>query len=194
MLARVSDNGYNTRMSNAPAPKPLVPKLDLLSITRRTKTCRTYVQLELEPHGERFTWITFGEGSLRTGDRKDGRWRLEARMVEGVVDTSHDPCLALRLPLIGLAFEWTDNHMHRFHAWIDPDSRGIRQPDFHVPTPGYDLRTHPKTCVCKDSACKGEKRHFVVPPGFYVPPFDPELYKLVGGKRVEIIMGTEDGE
>jgi len=172
MLARVSDNGYNTRMSNAPAPKPLVPKLDLLSITRRTKTCRTYVQLELEPHGERFTWITFGEGSLRTGDRKDGRWRLEARMVEGVVD----------------------NHMHRFHAWIDPDSRGIRQPDFHVPTPGYDLRTHPKTCVCKDSACKGEKRHFVVPPGFYVPPFDPELYKLVGGKRVEIIMGTEDGE
>ena len=47
MLARVSDNGYNTRMSNAPAPKPLVPKLDLLSITRRTKTCRTYVQLEL---------------------------------------------------------------------------------------------------------------------------------------------------
>jgi hypothetical protein len=114
-------------------------------------------------------------------------------MGHGACDPEHDTAYALRLPLIGVEFEWADHHQFRFHGYVEPGLDPTdRHNTFHVPLPGYDPTTHPKaeTCNGKKNCKWGDgKKHVIVPEGFYVPSFNPELYKLVAGKRVVILMG-----
>jgi hypothetical protein len=174
-----------------------VKETDLLSISRGTDKCRSYVTMEWDWETQ-ITWLKFGEATLRTNDRRDGKWTLEARMGHGACDPEHDTAFALRLPLIGVEFEWADHHMFRFHGFVEPGlDPNDRHNTFHVPPPGYDPTKHPKAETCngkydgKKNWCKwGDgKKHIIVPEGFYVPPFDPELYKLVAGKRIQIMLG-----
>ena len=174
-----------------------VKETDLLSLSRGTDKSRSYVYLEWDWE-TRIKWLTFGQATLRTNDRRDGRWTLEARMGHGATDGEHDTAIVLRLPLIGVEFEWADHHQFRFHGYVEPglDAKD-RSNGFHVPRPGYDPTKHPKAEMCngkydgKKNWCKwGDgKKHVIVPEGFYVPPFDPELYKLVAGKRVQLLLG-----
>lgn len=176
-----------------------VKETDLLSISRGTDKCRSYVSLEWDWE-TRVTWLKFGEATLRKkGEKHDGRWDLEARMGLGATDFEHDTAYALRLPLVGVEFEWADHHQFRFRAFVDAtmDPKPTRN-GFHVPLPGYNPTKHPDAKMCsgkydgKKSWCKwgdGEA-HVIIPEGFYVPPFNAELYKLVSGKRVELILGT----
>jgi len=173
-----------------------VKETNLSNISRNAKKVRTYVQLDWDWE-TRITWLTFGELCLRTNDRRDGRWELGARFAYGATDFEHDSIWACKVPLIGVEFEWADSHSFRFHGFVDPSLDVTdRHNGFYVPKPGYDPRKHPKTAECKDQRCKGDKPfpHLIVPEGFYVPPFDPELYKLVAGKRVEIIAGKARDE
>jgi hypothetical protein len=155
--------------------------------------CQSYVQLEWDWE-TRIAWLKFGEATLRhPSDRRDGRWNLEARMGLGATDPEHDTAFALRLPLIGVEFEWADHHQFRFHAFVDPSlDPNDEHNGFHVPLPGYDPTKHPNAHQCNGKRnCKwgdGEP-HVIVPEGFYVPPYLGSLYKLVAGKRVEIILG-----
>lgn len=194
-----SDMGGSVVMSKPEKPKPPVEKVDLLPISRGVDKCLSYVNLEWDWE-TRFTWLVFGEGTLRTlSDRRDGRWSLEARMGFGITDPEHSTCIALRLPLVGVEFEWADHHQFRFHGYVDPTlDLDDHSSGFHVPPPGYDPRNEKGTHECsgvydekKRLYCKwnDKKVHVVVPEGFYVPKFNPALYKLVSGKRVEIIMG-----
>lgn len=166
-----------------------VKETDLLHISRGTDKCRSHVLLEWDWE-TRIIWLTFGEASLRTGDRRDGRWNLEARMGHGATDFEHDTAFALRLPLIGVEFEWADHHTFRFHGYVDP-SLDPNFPNFHVPSPGYDPTKHANAERCSGGKdCKwGGAEHIIVPEGLYVPPFNPHLYKLVAGKRVDIVLG-----
>lgn len=171
-------------------------RTNLLDITRDPKKCRTYVELELPRRDSPILWLVFGEASLRPehrDGRRDGRWHLEARFDYGVTDGEHDSIYAVRLPLVGVEFERCDHHLFRFHGWVEPNlDVANRHNGFHVPRPGYDPRKDPKTFKCTEKRCLGDQPspHLIVPDGFYVPPFDPELYKLVAGKRVEIAMGN----
>ena len=180
-----------------------VKETDLLPISRGTDKCISYVTLDWGNYDDRITWLKFGEASLRTNDRRDGRWNLEARMGLGATDPEHDTAFALRLPLIGVEFEWADHHQFRFHGFVDPSAGEGRHPTFHVPLPGYNPTKHPEAETCngvydekKGQYCKwnDKKKHIIVPEGFYVPPFDAELYKLVAGKKVEIVMGKKHGK
>jgi hypothetical protein len=193
---------FAKNVSEAP-PKPDKPKppekIDLLDISRGTDKCRSYVELEMDRE-TRVSWLVFGEATLRTAsDRKDGKWDLEARMGHNIADCDHSTCIALRLPLIGVEFEWADHHQFHFHGYVDPTiDPEDRHCGFHVPPPGYDPRKEPDAYECsgrydekKKEYCKWNhgKKHFIVPEGFYVPPFNPSLYKLVSGKRVRILLG-----
>jgi hypothetical protein len=183
----------NERVAGCP-----VKETDLTKITRNADKYRTWVSLEWDWE-TRITWLVFGECSLRTNDRRDGRWELGARFTYGVTDFEHDNIWACKLPLVGVQFEWAESHGFRFFGYVDPTlDVEDRHNGFYVPKPGYDPRKESKVFECKDQRCKGDKPwpHLIVPEGFYVPPFDPELYKLVAGKRVEIIAGKahdEDG-
>jgi hypothetical protein len=95
-----------------------VKETDLLSISRGTDKCRSYVSLEWDWE-TRVTWLKFGEATLRKkGEKHDGRWDLEARMGLGATDFEHDTAYALRLPLVGVEFEWADHHQFRFRAFV----------------------------------------------------------------------------
>lgn len=180
-----------------------VKATDLLHISRGTDKCRSYVTLDWDWQ-TRITWLTFGEATLHTNDRRDGKWVLEARMGQGACDFEHDTAYALRMPLIGVEFEWADHHMFWFHGFVQPGlDLKDRHNGFHVPTPGYDPTKHPKAHMCsgiydeeKELYCKwnDKKPHVIVPEGFYVPPYDVELYKHVAGKRVEISLGKSPDE
>lgn len=160
---------------------------DLRAITRDTDKCRTVVALYLDDY-TRTSWLRFGQAQL-SSERLAGQYRLEARMTEGVTDFEHDSAYALRLPLIGVQL---DGSFVRYHTtyligWIDPNA----EEDFHVPDPGYDPAKLQDAYRCRDARCLRDNPdgHIIVPEGYYVPPSNPHLYKLVAGKRVEIAIG-----
>jgi hypothetical protein len=170
----------------AVAEKPfIVQPTDLREITRNPKLCLTevYVQLGWDIQ-TRIKWLICGQSRLvPQRDRRDGRWRLEAYLPEGVTDFEHDSGYAFKLPLIGIEFEEVDYHITSFHGWIDPSNY---REDFRVPRPGYNPMKHPQAQKCKPSQyCEG--KHVIVPEGFWAgPPTDIELWEAVQGKRVQI--------
>ncbi len=181
---------------------PIIKETDLRSITREPNRCFGLVILHLgwddEGRDEKISWLRFGEAQIRTDQKPTGTSRLEAHLGDYACDPEHDTGYALRLPLIGLQLDGLAVHYSRtyFTAWVDP-ACGTGE-GFHVPRPGYNPMKHPKATECngkydgKKNWCKwGEgKPHIIIPEGFYVPPFDPELYRAVAGKRLEIIVGA----
>lgn len=181
-----------SRQRPEPEEVKLPPLTDLRAVSRDPKRCVTHVYIQTNPWDrERHEWLIFGAAQLRHQKESspDGRFRLEGRMTSGVTDFEHDSAFVVRLPLIGVQFDGLliHNHYAFLVGWVDPDGAD----DFHVPGPGYDPTKHKDAHRCKMKECVKEdpKSHIIVPEGFYVPPFDPELYKLVRGKRVEIRIG-----
>lgn len=159
---------------------------DLRSVTRYSDQCETTVYLFDKMGVDSFKWLHFGQANLDSHDRKKTH-TLKAYLA-GATDFEHDSAHALQLPLIGLTFEHLFYHRVCFLAWIAPDAGPDpdgRWADFHVPRPGYDPRKHEDAEEC--TVC--ETKHIVVPEGFYLPPFDNELYQAVKGRRVEVRIG-----
>lgn len=164
---------------------------DLTEISRGSKYCSTTVSVELEPYEPLAEWLRFGQANLKyVNDRKDGRWCLESYLANGATDFEHDSAYALRLPLIGVQFDsipvW--NHMTRLVAWVDPSDYLIdRHSDFRVPSNDYNPLKLSETTICEMKGCD---KHPIVPEGFYLPPFNEDLFLAVRGKKVEIHIGT----
>jgi len=161
---------------------------DLRSITRDSDICLTTVGVRLGPSWDRGAdreWLKFGRCRIRKMERDSGlpEWELAAHLGQGATDFEHDSAFALRLPLVGLKYKFTENHQSLFVAMIDIG----RDDDFHVPLPDYDPFAHPETGPCP--RCRGVEAHLMVPEGLYVPPHIPELFKLVAGKIVQIYIG-----
>ena len=123
-------------------------------------------------------WIELGASEIRD---ESNLCCLAARMDYGITDFEHDSAYALRLPLIGLKFVMSYNHTIHFEAYIDPHN----EDEFRVPPVNYDPTKHERAYTCEDC----EEHHPVVPEGFYVPPFDKELYDKVKGHKVRITIG-----
>lgn len=178
-----------TARASKSAESAFEAETDLRAITRDADKCRTTVALYLDGY-TRTPWLRFGQAQLSSqSERHTGRSRLEARMTAGVTDFEHDSAYALRLPLIGVQF---DGLLVRYHTtfligWIDPDA----EEDFRVPGPSYDPAKLQDAHRCRDVRCLKDNPdgHIIVPEGYYVPPHNPKLYKLVAGKRVEIAIG-----
>lgn len=162
----------------------LVTETDLREITRNPELCLTEVWIQTSWDTQsRIKWLICGQSKLiPQRDHRDGRWRLEAYLPDGVTDFEHDSGYAFKLPLIGVEFEMVDYHQATFHGWVDPND----QDDFRVPRPGYNPMKHPQAKKCKPSEyCPGG--HMIVPEGFWAgPPTDIELWKAVQGKKVQI--------
>lgn len=195
--------GERVKPAKKEAKNSIVLETDLSSITRCPDRFSTIVEIDLgwSPESgdrDKFRWLTFGECELRV-DGKRGSARLEAHLKGSTCDFEHDTAWALKLPLIGLKLDEMGVWRSRTHftAWVDPDAGGD-MPSFHVPRPGYNPMAHKDIEICdgiyderKKKYCKWNegKKHIIVPEGFYVPPFDAELYEAVRGKRVEISTG-----
>ena len=151
---------------------------DLTDITRNSKIAKTTVYLQ-DRYGNKVPWLILGEVEVRN----EGKicW-LSAYLTEGVSDFEHDSAHAVRLPLIGLKLDHVWYHTTYITAWIDPND----SESFHVPKPGYNPMKHPEACMCEADYCEP---HMMVPPGYYVPPHDAELYEAVKGKKIEISIG-----
>ena len=159
---------------------------DLRYITRRSDTRRTEVTVHLD-WDTKFKWLVMGECNLRHNEsqtEKIRHWWLDAKMDGGVTDFEHDSASAVRLPLVAVTFGQVFNHRVSVHALVAPNNDFHE--DFHVPLPGYNPKQHKDTVKCE--RCK-DRPHLIVPEGFYVPPFNEELYKLVAGKEVDIYIG-----
>ena len=169
------------------------PMTDLRPISRDAERCVATVILRVDwDSRNNMEWLVLGAASIvKRSEKCEGQWSLQARM--DATDFEHDSAYVLQLPLIGLTLDGLAvyNHIAHFVAWVDPNNPG----DFHVPRPGYDPTKEDGATICKRKECvKTEKGvtshgHVIVPEGFYVPPFDLELFKMVRGKKVEIRMG-----
>lgn len=153
---------------------------DLTEITRDNKRARTVIYIHNDNYGDRSPWLVLGQAEVKI----DGRicW-LSAYLTEGVSDFEHDSAYAVRLPLIGVKLEHIWYHTTYLTAWVDPNNEN----DFHVPRSGYNPMKHPDAETCEMDYCG--KPHPIVPQGYYVPPFDEELYNAVRGKKLEIVIG-----
>jgi len=165
-----------------PTRKSLIEYTDLRSITRRSDKWHTIVTVETHDDTgfrKNITWLEFGEVQLRSTGREsgaDGCYELRAYLLENVVDFEHDSAYALSLPLIGVRLGPMAVHYHQVSlcGWIDPNV----DDNFRVPRPKYNPMALADT--------RRDKELTIVPEGFYLPPFDVELYKAVRGKKVEI--------
>lgn len=163
--------------------KPYQPEYtDLRSITRHSDRCQTVVILEERYRLKRMKWLELGQCSLSTNDRT-GITELSSYMLDAT-DFEEDSAYAIKLPLIGLRLEHVFYHQSSFTAWVSMEDG---EDDFKVPRPGYNPMEHEHAHECEDC----EKKHIIVPEGFYVPPFDEELFEAVKGHRVEILLGTK---
>lgn len=187
------------------AKKVQVPQETELRRICRDSTRRWVSVMLVDWRGMNHTpWLWLGETSLeRPGSGTGKTWWLQAglgprrRKNEGVpTDREHDNAWACRLPLIGVELESIRYHHTVISAWVGTDPT-----DFHVPLPGYDPRRHPDAVVCAEKSCleippeDGGGSHIIVPEGFYVPPFEEELFQAVRGQRVEITFfpGADNG-
>lgn len=166
--------------------KELVRETDLRAITRHPELCRTTVVIRLDWQTQ-VKWLVFGQAQLQRNERTK-ECTLKAYLPEGVTDFEHDSAYALRLPLIGWEFDSVYYHLCSFNAWIDPNID--TESDFRVPRPGYNPMEHPEAERCEGGGrCDGP--HIIVPESMYGgPPFDPDLYQAVRGKRVEVQIGA----
>lgn len=161
---------------------------DLRSITRDSDTCVTSVVVDLgydeKGHPLKVTWLVSGQSQLQPIDSSLSirRWLLTSYM-SNATDFEHDSAYAFRLPLVAVELKAVWYHNAHFTALIQP----YDEEDFHVPLPGYNPLEHPDTEKC--DRCTGEQAHLIVPEGFYVPPFEKELFKLVAGRPVEVSIG-----
>lgn len=160
-----------------------INSLDLRSITRDSDKLRSTVMLHVD-WDVRIKWLMFGEANMRCFNSKK-QWLLSAYLNNGTTDFEHDSAYAFRLPLIGVQFDDVNHQVTSFTAWIDSNNPS----DFGIPSSGYDPTKQEGSFICKD--CKDEQ-HVIVPEGFYIPPFDQNLFDLVKGKQVEIVIGYTD--
>jgi hypothetical protein len=161
---------------------------DLRNITRESDHCLSTVTIRMGDWWDRGTdtpWLKFGQAQIRKHENSDLTWwQLGAYLKDGATDFEHDSGYAFRMPLVALEYTFTLNHGSRFSAIIHPNMAD----EFHVPLPGYNPLEHENTQKC--DRCTEERAHLIIPQGFYVPPFEPELYKLVAGKPVVIHLGV----
>ena len=155
---------------------------DLRGITRNPD--KVVCRINVGPAStQTLPWIICGEVNIQNEEQF---CRIHARM--DCTDFEHDSAYAFSLPVIGLKFKFVTNHTSIFEAWVNPQS-GEPYADFHVPRPGYDPRKLEGTEKCTDERC-GET-HLIIPEGYYQPPFDAELFKLVRGVRLDIQIGPD---
>lgn len=164
-----------------------IPKLDLRSITRGSKESICSVELKLN-WKTRLDWIVLGQTSISKtgGANSPGKWSLKSYLGSGMTDFEHGSAYAIHLPLIGVQFEYSQYGTSYLYAWIDSDA----EDQFCVPPPGYDPSKDSKATCCKMKDCSFG-RHMLVA---YTPPRNPELYKLVRGKQVSILLGGVSNE
>jgi len=170
-------------------PKPPAPVelTDLRHLCRNSDTLRTEVELHYD-HDLRFKWLVLGACDLRKSENSHDRvlrWWLDAKMGT-TTDFEHDTASVIRLPLVAVSIGLVYHNRVRFNALVEPRIDKRWNPDFHVPRPGYDPPRDP----CESPYCKEKgNEHLMVNEGFYVPPFDEELYAAVAGVPVDIYMG-----
>lgn len=180
------------------------PEIDLRSICRN-RNRETATVFLVPPYDGRRPWLHLGEVSLYRSHNHHTRhqWLLKAFLGDESAgrcpptDFEHDSAYACWLPLIGVELDQVSYHQTHLSGFIDPSQDG-RYPKFRVPEPGYDPRKHPDAVECDAEEClttsveDGGGPHIIVPEGLFVPPFNPKLYEAVRGKRVEIIIHSED--
>jgi hypothetical protein len=152
-----------------------IEKLDFRPITY--SGLRACIKAEMEPYGPKETWIETGNLKISSSGEGSLLRRTVESQLDSVCDPEHDPCKAFSFSVIGLQFVFSMSATMLFEGVIDPTRA------FCVPGPDYDpAKTHGEPC----SHCKGDEAHLLVPDGFYMPPKNPELFRQMAGKTIEI--------
>ncbi len=157
------------------------PLLDFTSISRGADKAGTAVSVYMGY--ERSEWMKLGLFQLVPKDRQHSRgvWLFEA-LIDNATDYSHSAARLIRMDLVGVEMS-----MHLYGQTIIEGFVGGDVESFRVPPADYDPRFHPKATRCNEPDCtRGGTDHVIVPEGFYVPPVNEELLKIVVGRRIEI--------
>lgn len=160
----------------------IVPHTDLRSITRGADTARTTIEIVDRYDNFRHLWITCGQVNLRKWDNRPDV-ELTCYLTEGVTDFEHDSAYAFQLDLIGWTFDSIRDSAVTFTAWIPAELQGLDE--FRIPGPGYNPMKRDDAYLCDTDHC-AEDPHIMVEEGYFIAPANPELYKLVRGRRVRI--------
>ncbi len=158
-------------------PEQAIQLTDLRNITRKSDRVWTRVTVL---GGKEIPWLLFGEARIRHFD--DDKWQLAARLPVGVTDFEHDSGYAFGMGLIGLQYKGTQSGLTTVTAYVDPSNLE----DFRVPLPGYNPMTEPEAKTCQ--TCPNH--HIIVGESRWAgPPSNRQLFKVVAGRKLEILMG-----
>lgn len=177
--------GHLTRRSNGDFPV-VPPPMDYRPLSRGFDKVSTTITLRTDCNQSE--WIKLGEIQFRENSHR-GTWQLGAYLANAT-DFEHDSAHLLRMELVGVTFTAVEYGQTSFHGFIRADE----EEHFRVGGPDYNPLKHEKTKECKGTRrsyckCADGKPHPIVPEGFYVPPFNAELFNTVRGRRIEVITG-----
>lgn len=161
---------------------PFVDLLDLTSITRDSKTCYTHIILENPLTHDPEPWIYCGRVNIQKKN-DSGVYIVKSYLDYGITDFEHDSALAFSFEVIGLQFNFVDNHQSVFTGFIKPplstyDSFNIPAKDFN---PLLDATK------CDSEYCK--KEHLIIED--FLPDNNLKLGSKLGGLKVDIRFGTK---
>ena len=158
-----------------------IEELDLVGITGDDSKTRCGVSASVDFRWH--TWLRLGTASLLApGNEHRLPWRLEARVADGTTDFEHSTCFVVRLPLVGVAYEFTSNGGSCFHGWVAPD-----EDDFRVAPPDWNPGRRPGASSC--DRCRGREKHRMCPQGEWMPPRTPKLFEQMRMRAVQIWFG-----
>jgi hypothetical protein len=161
--------------------KTKLETVDLLKFTSRSNICRTTVTVHLDWE-TKVKWLVFGEAQIQKFGKKH-QYLLKAYLPAGVTDFEHDSAYAFRLPLVGLEL---DDILISYGNTFLVAYVADEPEDFRIPRPDYNPLKGAEKCTLKECG----KPHLIVPEGNYAgPQFDREIFELVRGKLVEIVVG-----
>lgn len=143
-----------------------------------------YTSIAIQMGYEQSEWMRLGSFQLVPRDSRHfrGIWLFEALLADAT-DYDHSPARLIRMELTGV-----NMHMHLYGVThIDGFIHGDVE-NFRVPEADYDPRFHPEATHCKEKSCS---KHVIVPEGFYVPPVNEALHKVVAGRRIDIRTGAK---
>lgn len=152
-----------------------IQELDLASVTRTENQRYCQISVQDGTSLKKKAWISCGEVSFSEG--RAGH-TIRAYLNQDATDFEHDSALAFSIPIIGLTFVHVYNGTVLFRAFIAPPQSHYDWEDFRVPREIIDLKEATQCDYCEDA-------HPIVE---YLPEANPELYRQLSGREIEIFL------
>jgi hypothetical protein len=133
-------------------------------------------------------WITCGELEIRSPHSHTGIITVGAHLANAT-DYEHSSSWAFLFNLFALNYKFVSDGWTYFDGVLAFPRNRREFRDFRVPDKDYDF--FEGSTKCDSEYCDRKGKHRITD---YLPPENPELFKIIGGRNIDIRFGPTGNE